>query len=103
MQTRFELDTKPFADAAKSAMDLAEKLGTAIDDTEKAIKTLYEYWSGKGQREFQKKFKVFEWQIADIKQGLLDLYDDIVTAEEEYIKQDLENAKKEAGKSGDYS
>lgn len=103
LQTKFKLDTQAFSDAAESAKKLAEELEGAIAKTDRAINTLYGKWSGKGRNEFEKKYKIFEQQVADIRKGLWDLHDDIVTAEEEYIKADLESAKAQDGKSGDYS
>lgn len=103
MQTRFKLDTSAFADAANSTKALAEALETAITQTDKAINALYGNWSGKGRNEFEKKYKIFEQQVADIRKGLWNLHDDIVQAEEDYIKADLAAAKAEAGTYSDYS
>lgn len=103
LQTKFKLDTQAFSDAAESAKKLAEELEGAIAKTDRAINTLYGKWSGKGRNEFEKKYKVFERQVSDIRKGLWELYDDIVAAEEEYIKADLAAAKADAGKNSDYS
>ena len=103
MQTSFKLDTKAFADAAQSTQKLAEALEGAIAETDLAINNLYENWSGKGRNEFEKKYKICEQQLADIRKGLWNLYEDIIKAEEEYIEADLQAAKSEAGKHSDYS
>ena len=50
----------------------------------------------------KKKYKIFEQQVADIKNGLWDLYEDIVSAEEDYIQADCDAAKKIDGKNSDY-
>ena len=93
MQTNFSLDTSSFADSAKAAKKLAETLEDAIADADKAINSLYDIWVGKGRNEFEKKYKIFEQQVADIKNGLWDLYEDIVAAEEAYIQADTDAAK----------
>lgn len=103
MQTQFKLDTSSFADSANSAKKLAETLEDAIANCDKAINALYFVWSGKGRNEFEKKYKIFEQQVADIKTGLWDLYEDIVTAEESYIQADCDSAKAIEGKNSDYS
>lgn len=102
MQTEFSLDTSSFAESAEAAKKLAETLENAIADADRAINSLYDVWAGKGRNEFEKKYKIFEQQVADIKNGLWDLYEDIVNAEEEYIQADCDAAKKLDGKSSDY-
>ena len=99
MQTQFSLDTSSFADSANSAKKLAETLENAIADADRAINALYDVWAGKGRNEFEKKYKIFEQQVADIKNGLWDLYEDIVSAEKSYIQADTDAAKKLDGVS----
>lgn len=104
MQTQFKLDTSEFANCANASKDLANKLEDAILDCDKAINSLYYNWSGKTRNEFEKKYKLFEHQVADIKNGLWDLYEDIVAAEESYIQADTDAAKAIDGVSeGDIS
>lgn len=103
IQTEFKLDTSSFAESAANAKILAENLEDAIARTDNAINTLYTAWAGKGRNEFESKYKIFEQQVADIKNGLWDLYEDIVGAEEDYIKADCEASKKLDGKNSDYS
>lgn len=103
MQTRFSLDTSSFSQSAVSAKKLAEDLETAISKCDKAINALYSTWAGKGRNEFEKKYKIFEQQVADIKNGLWDLYEEIVSAEESYIQADCDAAKAVSGKNSDYS
>lgn len=91
--TNFKLDTSAFTESAQAAKKLAETLEEAIADADKAINNLYDVWAGKGRNEFEKKYKIFEQQVADIRTGLWDLYDDIVTAEEKYIQADTDAAK----------
>ena len=98
----FKLDTSSFAESASNAKKLAENLESAMAKSDRAINELYFTWAGKGRNEFEKKYKIFEQQVIDIKNGLWDLYEDIVTAEEEYIKLDCEAAKKDFGKNSDY-
>ena len=102
MQTEFNLDTSSFAEAAKATKELAESLGSAISEADKAINSLYDIWAGKGRDAFEKKYKIFEQQVADIKNGLWDLYEDLVSAEEAYIQADCDAAKKLDGKNSDY-
>lgn len=102
MQTKFSLKTDTFASSADSAKQLSETLEDAIANCDKAINSLYGVWVGKGRNEFEKKYKIFEQQVADIKNGLWDLYEDIVSAEEEYIQGDCDAAKKLDGVSSDY-
>ena len=99
MQTQFKLDTSSFSNAANSAKKLAEKLEDAILDCDKAIDKLYFDWSGKTRNEFEKKYHIFESQVSDIKNGLWELYEDIVAAEESYIQADTDAAKAIDGKS----
>lgn len=103
IQTEFKLDTSSFAESASNAKKLAENLESSIAKTDKAINALYSTWSGKGRNEFEKKYKIFEQQVADIKNGLWDLYEDIVGAEEDYIQADCDASKKLDGKNSDYS
>lgn len=93
MQTQFKLDTSSFSDAANSAKKLAENLENAMLNCDNAINSLYWDWSGKARNEFEKKYKIFESQVTDIKNGLWDLYEDIVAAEESYIQADTDAAK----------
>lgn len=97
MQTQFKLDTSRFADCANSAKTLAEKLEDAILDCDRAIDSLYIDWMGKTRNEFEKKYKIFEQQVADIKNGLWELYEDIVSAEESYTQADTNMAKEMEG------
>lgn len=93
MASDFLLDTSSFKDAANDAKELAEKLEGLITDIDTTINNVFNNWSGLGRNEFQKKYKIFESQIGDIKNGLWDLYEDIVTAETSYLEADLEAAK----------
>lgn len=93
MQTEFKLDTSSFADAANATKNLAEDLENVIAKCDKAINTLYDNWAGKGRNTFEKKYKAFEQQSADIKNCLWELYEDIVDAEEGYIQADTDAAK----------
>lgn len=93
MQTVFSLDTSSFADSAAAAKKLAETLEDAIANADRAINNLYSVWAGKGRNEFEKKYHVFEQQVSDIKNGLWELYEDIVEAEESYIQADTDAAK----------
>lgn len=102
-KTEFSLDTSSFADSANAAERLANTLEDAIAAANRAMGTLYDDWVGKGRNEFEKKYKVFERQVSDIKNGLWDLQEDIVTAETAYIEADLELAKQQSGVSFDYS
>lgn len=97
MQTEFKLDTSRFSDCANSAKALAEKLEDAVLNCDTAINTLYVNWMGKTRNEFEKKYKIFEHQVTDIKNGLWDLYEDIVAAEESYIQADTNMAKEREG------
>ena len=81
--------TSAFTESAEAAKNLAETLEGAIAKADKAINNLYDVWAGKGRNEFEKKYKIFEQQVADIKNGLWDLYEDIVAAEEGYIQSML--------------
>lgn len=92
-QFDFKLDTSAFTKSAEAAKNLAETLEGAIAKADKAINDLYDVWAGKGRNEFEKKYKIFEQQVADIKNGLWDLYEDIVAAEEGYIQADTDAAK----------
>lgn len=98
MKTQFSLDTSSFAGAANSTKALAEALEKAITTADNAINDLYSVWSGKGRNEFEKKYKIFEQQVSDIRTGLWDLYEDIVTAEEGYIQADTDAAKQIDGR-----
>lgn len=98
----FKLNTKPFADAANATKRLAEALDGSIETTDNAINALYSTWAGKGRNSFEKKYKIFEHQISDIRKGIWDLYDDIVTSEEDFIQTDLDAAKQLDGVNQDY-
>ena len=76
-QFDFKLDTSAFTESAEATKNLAETLEGAIAKTDKAINNLYDVWVGEGRNEFEKKYKIFEQQVADIKNGLWDLYEDI--------------------------
>lgn len=94
MQTDFKLDTSKFSTSANSAKKLAEKLEDAMHECDSAINVLYNDWTGIARNEFEKKYKIFEHQVTDIKNSLWDLYEDIVAAEESYIQGDTDLAKK---------
>lgn len=98
-QTEFKLDTSAFAKSAVATKKLAITLEGAIAKADKAINNLYDVWVGKGRNEFEKKYKIFEQQVADIKNGLWDLYEDIVAAEGGYIQADTDAAKEMDGVS----
>lgn len=93
MQTNFNLDTSAFAECANASKKLAEGLENAMLTCDNAVDSLYYSWSGKTRNEFEKKYKIFEHQVTDIKNGLWDLYEDIVAAEESYIQADTDAAK----------
>lgn len=93
MQTNFKLDTSSFAECANASKKLAEELENAMLACDKSIDSLYFSWSGKARNEFEKKYKIFEHQVTDIKNALWDLYEDIVAAEESYIQADTDAAK----------
>ncbi len=95
----FKLDTSPFAESANATKKLATVLEEAIGNVDKAINSLYGDWSGKGRNEFEKKYKIFERQVGDIRVGLWDLYEDIVEAETYYIQADTDLAKSVDGVS----
>ena len=91
----FSLDTSSFAESAKAASALATSLSDAISEADKAVNRMLDSWVGKGRNEFQKKYHIFEQQVTDLKHGLWDLYEAIISAEEAYILADTEAAKKE--------
>ena len=99
MSKSFKLDTSVFSTSAEATKKLAETLEDAIADADRAINELYSVWYGKGRNEFEKKYKIFEQQVADIKNGLWDLYEDIVDSEEAYIQADTDAAKTKSGVS----
>lgn len=99
----FSLDTSSFADSANAAERLVNTLEDAIAAANRAMGELYDDWAGKGRNEFEKKYKIFERQVSDIKNGLWELYEDIVTAETAYIQADCDLAKQESGVNSDYS
>lgn len=98
----FKLDTTKFADSANATKKLAEKLDEVITNVDDSVDVLFNSWAGKGRNEFEKKYKVFERQISDIRTGLWDLYEDIIAAEEAYIQADVDIAKGDAGVASDY-
>ena len=92
-QFDFKLDTSAFTESAEATKNLAETLEGAIAKTDKAINNLYDVWVGEGRNEFEKKYKIFEQQVADIKNGLWDLFEDIFVAEDGYIQSYTDAAK----------
>lgn len=98
-QSNFKLDTSAFVESALATKKLAETLENAIAEANEAMSDLYDVWAGKGRNEFEKKYKVFEQQVDDIRHGLWDLYEDIVAAEEGYIQADTDAAKLMSGVS----
>ena len=102
MDTSFKLDTSAFANAANSTKQLAESLETVVKDCDDAVNSLCWDWVGITRNEFEKKYKIFESQSTDIKNGLWDLYEDIVAAEESYIQADTDLAKTMEGKTEGY-
>ena len=96
---KFKLDTSAFANAANSAKTLADELENVILDCSNEVNLAYSDWSGETRNEFEKKYKIFDSQATDIKNGLWDLYEDLVAAEESYIQADTDIAKKLGGVS----
>lgn len=91
--SKFKLDTSKFVNVANDTKKLADELENVILKCSNTINKLYGDWSGETRNEFEKKYKIFDSQVTDIKNGLWDLYEDIVTAEESYIQADTDLAK----------
>lgn len=103
MAQSFKLDTSAFAKSANATKKLTEQLDAVIEKVDNSVDELFGSWVGKGRNAFEKEYHIFERQMSDVRNGLWDLYEDIVGAEEAYIQQDLENAKEHAGVESDYS
>lgn len=99
----FSLDTKSFSSAAEKAKTLANEMEDMQSECDKEIDALLFSWAGKGRNSFEKKYHIFKQQLRDLKNGLWDLYEDIIAAEESYIQADVDSAKALDGKTARYT
>ena len=75
--SKFKLDTSKFVNVANDTKKLADELENVILKCSNTINKLYGDWSGETRNEFEKKYKIFDSQVTDIKNGLWDLYEDV--------------------------
>ena len=92
-QFDFKLDTSAFTESAEAARILLRPWKVLSQRRTKLLIICTMLGLAKVEMSSKKKYKIFEQQVADIKNGLWDLYEDIVVAEEGYIQADTDAAK----------
>lgn len=98
----FSLDTSNFDSAIKKARELAEKMGALRDEMDGAKNNLMFSWAGKGRNTFEKKYRLFSQQFADLKDDLYEIAENLLEVEEKYIQADTDAAKSLDGKTSRY-
>lgn len=97
MENDFTLDTSNMALTANMCKELYKQLQNLRDELDFAKDALLFSWAGKGRNEFEKQYRLLNQQFSDIIDDTKDMYEKIISAEEHYIQEDTNSAKKAAG------
>lgn len=84
------LDTKHFADAEKSAKEIAQNVEELRNNLETITRETTEGWMGAGYKQFDLLAETVKIQMKDVSQEFWDLYDSLVNAEASFLEADDE-------------
>ena len=89
----FTLDTKSMGQAADQCKQLSEKMKELRRELEIEKNELMSVWAGEGRDEFECQYRVLNQKFSDIIDDTWDMFENIMTAYETYVKADTEAAK----------
>lgn len=96
----FQLDTSGMSMVADQCKQLAEQMSTLKDDLVSAKDALLWTWVGEGRNEYEKQFRLLVQQFSDIIGDTWNMYEKLLSAEENYLQADTNAAKQLEGKTG---
>ena len=87
------VDTSNFPDALKSIETMAKAMEGLVDTLNGHKSSLLENWVGKGRNQFEKSYNVLIRKLKDGSKITWDMYEDLISAQEELIQADVDIAK----------
>lgn len=87
------IDTSNFPDALESIKTMAKEMEDIVDNLNGYKETLLKNWVGKGRNQFEKTYKVMLRKLEDGRDVTWDMYEDLISAQEELIQADVDIAK----------
>lgn len=98
----FKLDTSNFDTVIEKSRSLANKMGDLKNDLDRLKNDLMFTWAGEGRNTFEKKYRLLSQQFGDLKDDLMDISENLLSMEEEYIQADTDLSKALDGKDSRY-
>lgn len=87
------IDTSNFPDALESIKTMAKEMEDIVDNLNGYKEKLLKNWVGKGRNQFEKTYKVMLRKLEDGRDVTWDMYEDLISAQEELIQADVDIAK----------
>ena len=102
MSDVFELDTKNFHTALVAFETMSKKIRDAKADFDNLTLKARANWDGDARAEFESLHRNMSWQLGDIVDYSWGIYEDLLEANEAYIKADVAMQKSLDGVSNRY-
>lgn len=87
------IDTSNFPDALESIKTMAKEMEDIVDNLNGNKELLLKNWVGKGRDQFEKTYKIMLRKLEDGRDVTWDMYEDLISAQEELIQADVDIAK----------
>lgn len=87
------INTSNFPDALESIKTMAKEMEEIVDNLNGYKENLLKNWFGKGRNQFERTYKVMLRKLEDGRDVTWDMYEDLISAQEELIQTDVDIAK----------
>ena len=87
------INTSNFPDALESIKTMAKEMEEIVDNLNGYKENLLKNWVGKGRNQFERTYKVMLRKLEDGRDVTWDMYEDLISAQEELIQTDVDIAK----------
>lgn len=86
------INTSNFPDALESIKTMAKEMEEIVDNLNGYKENLLKNWVGKGRNQFERTYKVMLRKLEDGRDVTWDMYEDLISAQEELIQTDVDIA-----------
>lgn len=86
------VDTKNFPNAIKAIETMAKEMEDVVSTMDDYKGLLLENWVGKGRNQFENSYRIIRRKLNDGADMTWDFYEDLVSAEETFIQNDIDVA-----------
>ncbi len=86
------VDTSNFPDAIKAIETMAKSLESILSTMDDCKALLLQNWVGKGRNQFEKSYRIIRRKLKDGNDITWDMYENLISAEETLIQNDVDVA-----------